>query len=397
MNWSNAFMGQIAGIVTAITGLTFPEARRPFSEAAILRVAGRRHLDLSHFARELRNDPQLQRETIDELIVGETYFFRDPEQFAFLSATVLPQIAAELAPRASLSIWCAGCASGEEPYSLAIVLDQLGLASRSRILATDLSHTAIERARQGTFSRWSFRTKARPWRDRWFTYNGNAWHARPELRERVHFETQNLLDFSRTPSENVYDLILCRNVLMYLVPDVTTTIVTSLARALTPNGWLLLSPSDPTPPQSAGVEPTITSAGILYRRVVRPQATDASARVTAPSSVINAVIDAAPARKADLDPNIHVALAMTLLDLNLPEAAITAARRAIYLDATLAVAYFALGRALRQRGKVSAARRALHRAQSLLAKRPPDDAVRCAESITVGTLSANTTAELSLL
>ena len=390
-------MAEITAIVSGITGLTFPEARRPFSEAAIRRIVERSgSTDLGAFTTTLRSDPKLQRAVIDELIVGETYFFRDPEQFAYLRSTVLPEIAARLPHGATMSVWCAGCATGEEAYSLAMVLDNLGFATQARVIATDLSSLAISRARAGSYTRWSFRVKATPWRDRWFTFRDNAWHARPELRERVQFEVFNLVDFANGVNRAQYDLILCRNVLMYLEPVIAARVTAALAHALAPGGWLLTSPSDPPPAHDAGLEATITPAGILYRRRDEPQhepIPQAAARIDRQLTLANA----APPDERELDPQIHVTLAMMLLDLHLPEAAIAAARRAIFLDRTLAVAYFALGRALRQIGKLSAARRALHRAQTLLAKRSSDDVVRCAEAISVGALAANTAAELSLL
>ena len=158
-----------------------------------------------------------------ELTTGETYFFRHEEQCAGFS---------EVVPR-SAKLLSAGCSSGEEPYTLAMLC-----RDAIAIDAFDVNPLAIERARRGTYTRWSLRTTPDDAARRWFTADGDSFQIASELRDAVSFRVDNLVSYAWPLG--YYDVIFCRNVLMYLTPAALARALDGLSRALAPGGHLFL-------------------------------------------------------------------------------------------------------------------------------------------------------------
>ena len=184
--------------------------------------------------RLLREDARAIVSLIEYTVVGESYFYRHPEQFAALQRHVLGS--AE-----PLRIWSAGCASGEEPYSLGIALLESGRPpGRDRILATDVSERALERARLGAYGAWSLRRLPPELRARHFLERGGTLRIAPRIRALVAFERHNL---ARDPAPaGPFDLVLCRNVLIYFDPTVAAEVLYRLVGATRPGGFLVLGP-----------------------------------------------------------------------------------------------------------------------------------------------------------
>lgn len=170
-----------------------------------------------------------------ELTVAETYFFRNPAQFDALSEAVLPHFARP--PR----VLSAGCASGEEPYSLAILLNERFGDGAPRVRAVDLNPAVLEKARQGRFSAWSLRETAASLQQRWFSPEGRLLKIDASVQRAVAFEERNLAcpDPELWRAE-AYDVVFCRNVLMYFAPEVARAAIERITRALVPGGFLFL-------------------------------------------------------------------------------------------------------------------------------------------------------------
>ncbi|MCZ7646023.1 MAG: methyltransferase domain-containing protein [Planctomycetota bacterium] len=178
------------------------------------------------------------------LTVGETYFFRHPDHFRAFEEAVLPGLLASRAGARRLRLLSAGCASGEEPYSLAIALDRL-LPDRTswqvEVVAIDVNPDALEAARKGEYSEWSLRETDAETRARYFRRSGRAYELDPALRETVTFEERNLKDADAAFwRPGAFDVIFCRNVTMYLEPAVTRAAIARFGRALGPGGHLFL-------------------------------------------------------------------------------------------------------------------------------------------------------------
>ena len=184
------------------------------------------------------------------LTVGETYFFRERTALEVLERDLLPALmSARQKTERRLRFWSAGCSTGEEPYSLAILLDRMvpDLAAWNvTILATDINPAALRKAEEGVYSAWSFRDSP-PWlKERYFERIDRRHHVlRRDIRERVTFAYLNLSE-DRYPalqnSTNAMDFIFCRNVLMYLAPQQITAVTERFRRALLEGGFLIVSP-----------------------------------------------------------------------------------------------------------------------------------------------------------
>lgn len=209
-----------------------------------------------------------------EITIGETFFFRYAEQFAALRETILPEIIARKAATRRLRIWSAGCATGAEPYSLAIlaseILDESLGTWRVSIIGTDINDSFLKAARQARFGKWALRSMPEEQRQLYFVDAGKEqWEVRREFRSLVRFERHNLLSLldGTSPLELTdFDLILCRNVLIYFHPDTVTRIVSALRDRLDENGWMLLGHAEPNPAFSAMMQTLSLPGTVAYRR-----------------------------------------------------------------------------------------------------------------------------------
>jgi len=210
----------LARLLEKHTGQQLSEARRWRVETSLrplLRSHGLRALDdLVHALGRAPAGP-LFEQTIDLMLNHESSFFRDLAVFQSLETIVLPRIREAASDRKQLRIWCAGCSTGKEAYSIAMTLKHMGDAWdgwRISIIGTDVSPIAIDEARLGRYSQMEMQ-RGLAVNDllRWFTPTGDVWQVRDEIREMVSFQTDNLLEPRAVTGE--YDLILCRNVLFY--------------------------------------------------------------------------------------------------------------------------------------------------------------------------------------
>lgn len=392
-----------------------PAPERPSGvETAIRRLIEREGAEsVRRLLERARREPAALDELADELVVTETYFFREPLQFEAIRRIVLPDLVKRRPPPAQLRIWSAGCATGEEAYSLAILLEEEGLATRAQVLASDLSRRALAAAREGVYSDWSFRGDDGRLARRYFQPEAGRWRVKERLRSRIRFVRHNLMAALYPPAP--FDVIVCRNVLIYFSDVEAARVAERLHASLAPGGWLVLGPSDPPLWLLAPFEPVLTDAGVFCRRAdsraaAAPARTPANAaplpRADAPpaapsprrgpetptrqaavgpgelreaadaSEVAPDGIERRVAEAVRGDPtaaHLHYLHAAVLLEAGKLEAAALAARRAIFLEPTFLVAHLMLGAILRAAGRPTEALRALRRAQALAAAAAPDD------------------------
>jgi chemotaxis protein methyltransferase CheR len=203
--------------------------------------------------RVVARDPAALQALVEHAVVTETFFWRHHDQLAALSA---------LAARAPgpLSIWSAGCASGEEPYSVAMVLLEAGRrAVGDRILATDVSERMLAAARSATYGAWTMRHLPAPLARRWIP-GGRVAEA---VRARVELRRHNLV---ADPPPGAFDVVLCRNVLIYFDPAVAAAVVRGLAEAVRPGGLLVLGPVELALATPLGLEWVDEGDATLLRR-----------------------------------------------------------------------------------------------------------------------------------
>lgn len=210
------------------------------------------------------------------LTTGETYFFRDSGLHALLQKGILPELLERRKEERALRIWCAACSSGEEAYSLAILLDEL-MGDQSQwnifILGTDINHSAIEKARRGTYTEWSFRGMSGERRQRYFHRHKNSWVLDDAIRGRVTFRPGDLAaDEFPDYASDLYgmDLILCRNMFIYMEPHVVSRIADKFTGTLTEGGILITGHGELYAHHLGKLRARVFPESIVYQKVAAP-------------------------------------------------------------------------------------------------------------------------------
>jgi chemotaxis protein methyltransferase CheR len=224
-------------------------------------------------------------QVVEAMTTNETFFFRDKVPFEHFRDTIMPEILRARASRKSIRIWCAAGSTGQEPYSLAMCLKEMSAALagwRIEILATDLSQEVLEKSKAGIYSQFEVQ-RGLPIQllVKYFKQIGELWQVNAELRAMVQHRQLNLLhDFSQLGG---FDVIFCRNVLIYFDQDTKTNIFGRLAKAIEPDGFLVLGAAETVVGLTEAFKPVADRRG-LYRpgdsRV--PVARPATSAVAAP-------------------------------------------------------------------------------------------------------------------
>jgi chemotaxis protein methyltransferase CheR len=231
------------------SGLVLSAEKQYLAESRLLPVA-RKHgmTTLGELVGKLRGAPAapLSAEVVEAMTTNETFFFRDKLPFDHFRDTVMPALIATRAREKRIRIWCTACSTGQEPYSLAIMLK--GMAAklagiRVEILATDISGDVLERAKAGLYSQFEVQ-RGLPIQNlvQFFTQSGDSWRIAADLRTMVQFRPINLLkDFSAL---GPFDVIFCRNVLIYFDQETKIGVLNRLARQLSEDGFLALGAAE---------------------------------------------------------------------------------------------------------------------------------------------------------
>jgi len=373
-------LAKIAELVRRETGLALPPARQTALRSAIGRAAP--GLDLGAFLRAT-SDPVSGRDLIDRLIdevtVRETTFVRDRGQLDVIGWHSLLQ-GARAAGSPTIRVWSAGCASGEEAYTLALLADQAfapGVAPVD-VLGTDISGAALAAAAAGHYRERAVRGLDGPQRRRYFERQATDTYLVSErLRRLVRFRRHNLAGDPIPPSgEARFDLVTCRNVLIYFEEPLVGHVIGSLERAMRPGGMLILGAADVL--QRGAARPAALARGQAtgerssqrpFRRPLghhpawsREERLAAALDAADKGDRDTALAQVASLLAADpLDADAHFIHGLVALEAGEPTRAAAALRRALFTDAAFALAAFSLGRAYDALGDAAAARRAYER------------------------------------
>ncbi len=414
------------------------EDKEPLLRERVLRRMAQRRVDAAAYLALLQGGPDSDAEWSaleDEITVGETFFFRFAEQFAALDRTVLPTLIRERAASRTLRIWSAGCSTGAEPYSVAILLHRLlgeHLPDWSiSILGTDISEAALAAARAAEYGEWALRSLPEAERRRDFVAvpgpHATRWRLRPAFQRMVRFERQNLLGLIEADPSTLpqYDLLLCRNVLIYFHPDRVQSLLRRFEASLAPDGWLLLGHAEAGAFEPAGLRPVPLDGTVAWMRSGAPAAPQPIPRPTRPLSPTRRhrqhVSPPAPAPEPDLGNQAQaVERVRSLADSGAPDAAWRLCRneigryplcaplffyaallertlgretdaeadfrRAIYLCKQFAMAHYHLGLLLTDQGQLVPGRRSIAEAGRLAAGLPDDAELLCGDGMTAGRL-----------
>ena len=259
----------LAGLLEARTGQQLTMSRRWRIEtalSALLRERGIATLDELITILVMGREPGLSNQVVEALLNNETYFFRDRSPFDLLARQALPALAQRKANK-TIRIWSAGCSTGQEAYSLAMLFAENEAQWRGwtiDVLATDVSSTVIDRARSGTYTQFEVqRGLAIGQTVRWFEESDGGWRIAEPLRKIVRFQVHNVLEAPPHPGE--FDIILCRNVLLYLNAQKRGQAFDRLSSALSPDGWLMLGAGETVIGQTRKLAADPQARG-LYRR-----------------------------------------------------------------------------------------------------------------------------------
>jgi chemotaxis protein methyltransferase CheR len=256
-------------------------------------------------------DAQAQREwawLVPHLTTGESYFLRDKGHVALLRDQLLPELIQRQRAARTLRLWSAGCSTGEEPYSLAILLHEIlpdPARWRISIGASDLNLAAIEKARRGIYSEWSFRSVEPETRDRYFRRTSAGWSVNEAVRARVQFYHGNFLDRGSIADMVEFhnlDLIVCRNVFIYFHPDAVRVALKHFEHALRPGGFLLLGHAEGFGSEPPGLSARPHPDAMVYQKVektgVSRAAVESKAVAATPDTGGRATSGRAPAKQA---------------------------------------------------------------------------------------------------
>jgi len=275
----DSLLAHVGKVINTHLGLHFPESRREQLERGLKKAAADLGFErLDDYARWLTTTdltPDQLQPLADHLTIGETYFFREAFSLNLLRNDILPTLIAQRANQTPvLRLWSAGCSTGEEPYSLAILLDRYFPQLNDwpiSILATDINECFLKKARRAVYRKWSFRNTPKWVQERYFSYAPNAdeYVLHQHIKRNVSFAWLNLVA-SGNPSfaNNTHhmDVILCRNVLIYFNQKTINQIVDRFVQALNPNGWLIVGPSEAAFLTHPQLHPLTVGKGTVFQK-----------------------------------------------------------------------------------------------------------------------------------
>ncbi len=436
----------LKGFILDYTGLFyFHDKDEDLATRFARRFAARGVATCSAYLKMLRNggaDGEELARIVGELTIGETYFFRQREHFDALRDTVFPELLDGNRISRRIEVWCAGCATGAEPYSLGILLD-LELGERIAgweisILATDINTEFLARAREARYRPWLFRETPDSVRSACFERHGDTWALKPEFRRLVSFRQHNLAESeSFRELGGPFDLILCRNVLMYFGPELIRKAVAAFYDVLTPGGWMVVGPAElngetfamfssvnvggvtfyrkplelaAESPPGAPLEQKLTGFRVLRETPVvsrRPLGRGTTSPRRPISPVVTPAVSGVPQVRllADrgewsvaeslgrqlvetepLNAPAHFTLGLILEHTSSCEEAERSLRRAIYLDRGFALAHYHLGLCLERIRRTQDARKSFRNAMGLLFTRPGEEVIEYGDGITASEL-----------
>lgn len=441
----DSLLSALSALLAARIGLHFPKERWGDLERGIAAAASAFDMpDAASCAQRLLSAPLTHREIeifASHLTVGETYFFREPRSLDAFEQHILPALLHARAHNARrLRIWCAGCCTGEEPYSIAMLLDRLipdHEAWHVTLLATDINPLFLRKAAEGEYGDWSFRATPDWIRERYFKRKRDGRYAlHPRIRKKVTFSYLNLAEDvypSLSNNTNAMDVIFCRNVLMYFTAERVGAVVEQLYRSLVDGGWLIVSPAETSSALFSRFTSVAFAGATLYRKPadadaprfvslvpapaaepepwrplpqVLPQVAAAPAPVrpaVAPhgtGTLAQAARDCANQGRLDeavawcreaiaadkLNPAGYYLLATVQQEQGQNDAAVQSLQRALYLDPGFVLAHFALGNLCRSQGRQREAQRHFDNAQTLLRTHLQDEILPESEGLTAGRL-----------
>ncbi len=273
---SDAEFADLRGFIYDVTGIDIPERRQYLLENRLgARLAELNLKSFAEYSSYLRRSPSKDKELVylcEKITTNETSFFRDSKQLDVFRDFVLKDVLESLQQdgRKELNIWSAGCSSGEEPYTLGIMLHEMLRMSiigwRIRISANDISTAMLNKAKDGVYNQYSFKTTPQEMIEKYFTKEPGGFKIHPKVQRLVSFAALNLNDrmaLKRVPKSQI---IFCRNVIIYFDEEMKKKVINAFYDNLLPGGYLILGHSESIHKFSRVFKPIIKPGGMFYRK-----------------------------------------------------------------------------------------------------------------------------------
>lgn len=445
---SDAQVSHFIKIISSQLGITIHKHQLNDLHHTIINACIELNCSPEKYISELENSPYdsvYHKLLIKGITIGETYFFRDKNQIQLLEKTILPEIIQRKreSKTLSLSIWSAGCASGEEIYTIAMILDRLLIDKKQwtlNLLGTDINIDSLKKAMQGIYGEWSMRSIIKTDKEHYFTYANNRYQLIDSIKQLVRFNYLNLND-NAYPSvlneTNAQDLILCRNVLIYFDTKSAELVIRKLSQSLIENGYLMLGASDPITVAGINLEHHFLQ-GTYFKKVtqkpIEPIPKPKSISTIRPKKII--AIEPQPIKvqtasiklpepakslpekaieyanqgqlamaeqcckesllREPTSTQAHFTLAMIYLEMNKIDAAEDNLRKVLFLNKNDILAHYQLGLLLIRNKKIDSGIKSLRNAWQMVKKSDPKNMVPGFAPLTFGEFEKILTNELAL-
>jgi len=274
MNPREIFLKNLADLVERHCGINLSEEKITLYLNSIFQISPRlSKLNYYEYLQLLENTSPSEepewKNVFTALKISETYFFRDKSQLDFLQNVLLNKIISQDKRQSEITLWSAGCSTGEETYTLAFLskLQWRDLDVKVRVLGSDINENSLQIANNAVYPSWSLRSVPESDRKLFFQGISDLWEVRQEFRKLVEFRLENLL---KVPYLNEFDLILCRNVFIYMNEETKKSILEKFANALKPGGFLVLGHSEAGGVIPDSLQENHHSSFLYYSKKIKP-------------------------------------------------------------------------------------------------------------------------------
>jgi chemotaxis protein methyltransferase CheR len=267
---SESTFTQLAELIKEKTGIHIPPTKKYLIENRLFKVIEDYNLkgydEYLYMVRYSRNGKEVDR-LCDSITTNETYFFREPLQFNVFIEHILPRIIENKQGMKNLRVWSAACSSGEEPYTLSMLLKEKRPDIMAELMGTDISKRVLQSAERGIFSSYSVRNVDNYFMRKYFTPKGESFALDEKIKSSVRYRHHNMLSGLRPPELNNLDVVFCRNVLIYFDIKTKQEAVSTIYDSLSPGGYMIIGSSESLHNVTRAFKPITIDKVVAYEKI----------------------------------------------------------------------------------------------------------------------------------
>lgn len=267
---SDSTFTQLTELIYLRTGIHIPPTKKYLVENRLAKLIDDFNLkgydEFLYFIKYSPNGKESER-LFDAITTNETYFFREPLQFDVFIDHVVPRVIEGRRGARNIRVWSAACSSGEEPFTLSMLLREKRPDVRADVMGSDISHSVLRSAANGVFSSYSVRNVPPPYMRKYFKQNGQDYLLDTSIKSSVRFRNVNLIGDLRPPEARDFDVVFCRNVLIYFDQKAKQKAVSFLYDSLRPGGFLFIGSSESLHNVTRAFRPVTINKVVVYEKV----------------------------------------------------------------------------------------------------------------------------------